>query len=610
MILVTCAPRPACPSRTTPCTSTGPSRSPAARAFASRSTSQRRFGRRIPKQYCCLLGNRSMLEHTLERMNKLTPAVAHAHGDRHATTPTSRTRSSPVRRDHVFRQPSSRDTGLALYVALAMIKRWTPNAIVTITPTDHYVAPSAQYVEQVRAARGVAARMRDMVVILGAQADRARSRARLPLARRAADRDPPGAPAGRLRREAVGRARAKELAAKGALWNTMVTCGDRRRAVGARPRDRAAAARHPRLAGPADRHARRGRRDRLHLPRVPPGQLLARHARARARSGSRRWSSRASSGATGDAPSGSRPCSRSVARARSCRAAPTRREARIPGHAHVATRGRRPHPVPDAACGPAGRIRSARSFDGYGTNFAVFTSVADARRAVPVRRRDARRAIELTCGIGQIWHAYLPEVGPGTRYGFRVHGPWDPTRGLRCNPHKLLVDPYARAISEGLRWGPALRGHVDDRLARRPEDSAPHTFRSVVVQPYFDWGNDRRLEIPWNETVIYEAHVKGFTMRHPDVPAQRCAAPTPGSRTPRSIAHLKSLGVTAVELLPIHAFVHDGFLLERGPAQLLGLPHDRLLRAAPRVRERAQPRAARSPSSSTWCARSTSTASR
>jgi isoamylase len=208
-------------------------------------------------------------------------------------------------------------------------------------------------------------------------------------------------------------------------------------------------------------------------------------------------------------------------------------------------------------------------FDGYGTNFAVYSGVAErvelclfeARGEVREEVRDEVR-IELVRGIGQIWHVYLPMVGPGTRYGFRVHGPWDPAHGLRCNPSKLLVDPYARAISEGLAWGPALRGD-DGHGGMSIEDSAPHTFRSVVVQPYFDWGNDRRLEIPWNETVIYETHVKGITMRHPDVPAE-LRGTYAGLAHPAIIKHLKSLGVTAVELLPIHAFVHDGFLLERG----------------------------------------------
>ncbi|HMG53064.1 MAG TPA: hypothetical protein VK601_06275, partial [Kofleriaceae bacterium] len=161
-------------------------------------------------------------------------------------------------------------------------------------------------------------------------------------------------------------------------------------------------------------------------------------------------------------------------------------------------------------------------FDGYGTNFAVYSGVAervdlclfdvaDAGQGEARGRGEARNEvrIELNRGIGNIWHVYLPLIGPGTRYGFRVHGPWDPGRGLRCNPNKLLVDPYARAISEGLRWGPALRGDNGDG-GPSTEDSAPHTLRSVVVQPYFDWGNDRRLEIPWSETVIYEAHVKGL----------------------------------------------------------------------------------------------------
>jgi len=184
---------------------------------------QRRFGRRMPKQYCCLLGSRSMLQHTLDRMNKMTPAsrtltvIGTHHGEIAAPQLVGQS-------DHVFRQPSSRDTGMALYVALAMIKRWTPNALVTITPTDHYVAPSAKYVEQVRQARGVAARMRDRVVILGATPS---------------EPDPElgylsiGAPLteipqvksvkGFVEKPTVTLAQA--LRAEGALWNTMVTCG-------------------------------------------------------------------------------------------------------------------------------------------------------------------------------------------------------------------------------------------------------------------------------------------------------------------------------------------------------------------------------------------------
>jgi isoamylase len=201
-------------------------------------------------------------------------------------------------------------------------------------------------------------------------------------------------------------------------------------------------------------------------------------------------------------------------------------------------------------------------FDGHGTNFAVYSSVAE-RVELCLFAPDEQR-VELACGIGQVWHAYLPDVGPGARYGYRVHGPWDPARGLRCNPHKLLVDPYAREITDGLHWCPALLAYDGDPLgAMSSEDSAPFTFRSVVAQPYFDWGNDRLLETPWDETVIYECHVKGITARHPEVPEQ-LRGTYAGLAHPAVIRHLTRLGVTAVELLPVHAFVHDGFLLERG----------------------------------------------
>jgi mannose-1-phosphate guanylyltransferase len=184
---------------------------------------QRRFGRRIPKQYCCLLGNRSMLENTLERLNRITPpsrtltVIGTDHGE--LAYPQLAGKS-----DHVFRQPGSRDTGLALYVALAMIKRWHPNAIVTITPTDHYVAPSAKYVEQVRAARGVAAQLRDTIVILGAEPHEpdpelgylslGERLTQIPRVRRLV---------GFVEKPTV--ARAQQLNDAGALWNTMVTCG-------------------------------------------------------------------------------------------------------------------------------------------------------------------------------------------------------------------------------------------------------------------------------------------------------------------------------------------------------------------------------------------------
>jgi mannose-1-phosphate guanylyltransferase len=184
---------------------------------------QRRFGRRLPKQYCCLLGSRSMLQNTLDRMNKLTPAsrtltvIGTYHGEIAAPQLLGRS-------DHVFRQPSSRDTGMALYVALAMIKRWTPNAIVTITPTDHYVAPSAKYVEQVRLACGVAGRMRDKIVILGATPTEADPElGYLSLGSPLTEIPQVKSVIGFVEKPAVSIAQG--LREKGALWNTMVTCG-------------------------------------------------------------------------------------------------------------------------------------------------------------------------------------------------------------------------------------------------------------------------------------------------------------------------------------------------------------------------------------------------
>jgi isoamylase len=220
--------------------------------------------------------------------------------------------------------------------------------------------------------------------------------------------------------------------------------------------------------------------------------------------------------------------------------------------------------VPKRAKWPGRPYPLGATFDGSGTNFTLFTSVAE-RVELCLFEEGREQRIDMDQGTGQIWNCYLPEVGPGTRYGYRVHGPWDPGRGVRCNPHKLLVDPYARAIGNGLQWVPALHGFAgDDPFGEMStEDSAPYTFRSVVAQPYFDWGNDRRLEIPWNETVIYEAHVKGLTMRHPEVP-EKLRGTYAGAAHPAVIEHLVQLGVTALELLPIHAFVHDGFLLERG----------------------------------------------
>jgi isoamylase len=166
---------------------------------------------------------------------------------------------------------------------------------------------------------------------------------------------------------------------------------------------------------------------------------------------------------------------------------------------------------------------------------------------------------------GYVWHCYLPGIGPGQRYGYRVHGPHDPERGLRCNPAKLLLDPYAKAVDGEVQWDPAVYGYPlggDDRT-RDDRDSAPFVPKSVVTNPWFEWGDDHLLRVPWHETVLYEVHVRGFTMRHPDIPPE-LRGTYAGMAHPAAIEHLQRLGVTAVELMPIHQFVHDQPVVDRG----------------------------------------------
>jgi isoamylase len=163
-----------------------------------------------------------------------------------------------------------------------------------------------------------------------------------------------------------------------------------------------------------------------------------------------------------------------------------------------------------------------------------------------------------------VWHAYLPTVAPGQRYGYRVHGPWAPERGQRCNPAKLLIDPYAKAIEGEVDWNPACFPYnFGDENSRNDDDSAPYVPRSVVHNPYFDWGNDRPPDVQLNESVIYEVHVKGFTSRHPGIPESQRGTYS-GLAHPAAIEYLTGLGITAVELLPVHQFIHDAHLVERG----------------------------------------------
>ncbi len=210
------------------------------------------------------------------------------------------------------------------------------------------------------------------------------------------------------------------------------------------------------------------------------------------------------------------------------------------------------------------------TFDGSGTNFAVFSRVAEMVELCLFDDAGAETRVELPQMSGFTWHGYLPGVGPGQRYGYRVHGPWDPSSGRRCNPQKLLLDPYARAIDGDLRWSDAIHGHVKGHPLRMQErDSAPDVPRSIVMAEDFDWGDDASPRVPEAEAIIYETHVKGFTKRHRGVP-DALRGTYAGLAHPAAIEHLVDLGVTSVELLPVHHFVHDGFLRERGLRQYWG----------------------------------------
>jgi glycogen operon protein len=203
------------------------------------------------------------------------------------------------------------------------------------------------------------------------------------------------------------------------------------------------------------------------------------------------------------------------------------------------------------------------TYDGTGTNFALFSEVAHAVDLCLFDDAGNERRVRLEEVDAFCWHAYLPGVGPGQRYGYRVHGPYDPASGVRCNPNKLLLDPYARAIEGGVDWHSSCYAYdLEHEGTVNIEDSASHVFKSVVHHPHFDWGGDRGPDTPLHETVIYEAHLKGLTRGHPDVP-EPLRGTYAGFAQPAVIEHLVSLGVTAVELMPIHQFVHDHHLLER-----------------------------------------------
>lgn len=210
------------------------------------------------------------------------------------------------------------------------------------------------------------------------------------------------------------------------------------------------------------------------------------------------------------------------------------------------------------------------TYDGSGTNFALFSGVAERVELCLFDEAGNETRVDLPEVDAFVWHGYVPALQPGTRYGYRVHGPYDPSQGHRCDPSKLLLDPYAKAIDGQIDNDPSLYSYTfgaEDE--RNTEDSAAHTMTSVVVNPYFDWGHDRPPQHEYHDSVIYEAHVKGLTRLHPAVPEEMRGTYSALAH-PAVIEHLTNLGITAVELMPVHQFVNDPSLQDRGLSNYWG----------------------------------------
>ncbi|WP_104135681.1 glycogen debranching protein GlgX [Cryobacterium sp. Y62] len=204
------------------------------------------------------------------------------------------------------------------------------------------------------------------------------------------------------------------------------------------------------------------------------------------------------------------------------------------------------------------------TFDGSGTNFALFSEAAQRVELCLFDEDGGETRVEVSESSAYIWHCYLPLVQPGQRYGYRVHGDYNPAAGDRLNPSKLLLDPYAKATNGAIDWDPSLFSYdFDDPDSPNDEDSASHVMLGVVVNPFFDWTGDRSLRTPYSESLIYEAHVKGLTKLHQSVPKTQRGTYA-GLAHPSVIDHLQKLGVTAIELMPVHQFVNDGTLMEQG----------------------------------------------
>ncbi|MFN3373624.1 MAG: glycogen debranching enzyme GlgX, partial [Chloroflexus sp.] len=237
------------------------------------------------------------------------------------------------------------------------------------------------------------------------------------------------------------------------------------------------------------------------------------------------------------------------------------------------------------------------TWDGEGVNFALFSAHATRVELClfdsPTAPREAVRVI-LPERTDDVWHGYIPGLRPGQLYGYRVYGPYTPQQGHRFNPYKLLIDPYARALYGELRWDKANYGYRVDSpygdLTIGKRDSAPYVPRSVVIDPHFDWGNDRPPDIPLAGSVIYELHVKGFTKLHPEVPEALRGTYT-GLASPSIIAYLKALGITTVELLPVQAFITDQFLADRGLTNYWGYQPINYFSPEPRYASQTDPQA-------------------
>ncbi|HYP20043.1 MAG TPA: alpha-amylase family glycosyl hydrolase, partial [Chloroflexia bacterium] len=218
------------------------------------------------------------------------------------------------------------------------------------------------------------------------------------------------------------------------------------------------------------------------------------------------------------------------------------------------------------------------TWDGTGVNFALFSENATGVELCLFDSTDdeaERMRIRMTEQTDYVWHVYMPNLKPGQLYGYRVYGPYEPSQGHRFNPAKLLLDPYAKAITGRIDWSDALFGYPmgledpDRDLQMDTQDSAPGMNRSVVIDPAFDWGDDKAPNTPLHESILYEVHVKGFSAQHPDIDP-KLRGPYAGLATPEAIDYFQNLGITAVELLPVHHFVNDKTLVDKGLSNYWG----------------------------------------